>query len=150
MKNNVLLSLVMLALTTLSCSFFNVDVEDPDDSNPSTPINTLESGELQAGFDALPTGDAEAGEALFNNKPCHICHTDMPIGPQFPGSPALAMAAETRVEGYSAELYLYEAIVAPGAHIVEGYEGGVMPGNFGEELSSQELANLVAYLMTMK
>jgi mono/diheme cytochrome c family protein len=150
MKNNVLLSLVMLALATLACSFFNADVEDPDDANPVTPINTKAPTELQADFEALPTGDAEAGEALFNNKPCHICHTDMPIGPQFPGSPALAIAAETRAEGYSAELYLYEAIVAPGAHIVEGYEGGVMPGDFGEELSSQELADLVAYLMTLK
>ena len=58
-----------------------------------------------------------------------------------------ARAATTR-PGYSAEMYLYESIVDPGAFAAEGQRAGIMPANFGQRMSDQELADLVAYLMT--
>ena len=39
-----------------------------------------------------------------------------------------------------------EAIVDPNAEIAEGYAPGIMPGNYGEELSAEQLAGLVAFL----
>jgi cytochrome c1 len=56
--------------------------------------------------------------------------------------------AETAREGYSGGEYLYESIAYPQAHMVEGYQGNIMPGNYKQRLSSQELADLVAFLMT--
>ena len=32
--------------------------------------------------------------------------------------------------------------------VVEGFSAGMMPGNFKEQLSGQQLADLVAFLMT--
>jgi len=44
--------------------------------------------------------------------------------------------------------YLVEAIVDPGAFVVEGFQDGVMPPNYGQRLSAQQLADLVAFLMS--
>jgi cytochrome c1 len=74
----------------------------------------------------------------------------MPVGPTFPGDPPLAARAATRKSGYSAELYLYESIVEPNAYIVPGFQKDIMPGNADETLTDQDLADLIAYLMTMK
>ena len=46
--------------------------------------------------------------------------------------------------------YRYESIVNPGAYVVQGFQSGIMPQDFGETLGEQDLADLVAYLMTME
>ncbi|MCA9874203.1 MAG: cytochrome c [Anaerolineales bacterium] len=82
---------------------------------------------------------------------CITCHSLEPgvviVGPSHAG---VATRAETYVEGMSAEDYLHESIVSPDAHVVDGFTPGVMYQNFGEELNDQEIADLVAYLMTLK
>ena len=106
---------------------------------------------IPAELESLPTGDAAHGEQIFMvAQPCHTCHIDVPVGPAFPGEPPLATLAATRRPGYSAETYLYESIMNPSAYVAPGFQDGVMPQNFGELLTQQDLADLVAYLMTMK
>ncbi len=39
-----------------------------------------------------------------------------------------------------------QAIVDPDAEIAPGYQAGVMPTNFGEQLSNEQLDQLVQYL----
>jgi len=100
---------------------------------------------------SLPTGDeARGGQIFMVAQPCHTCHMDVPVGPAFPGEPPLATLAATRRPGYSAEAYLYESIINPSAYVAPGFQDGVMPQNFGELLLQQDLADLVAYLLTMK
>jgi hypothetical protein len=41
---------------------------------------------------------------------------------------------------------IYESIVDPDAEIAEGFAGGIMPGDYGEKLNDQQLADLVAFL----
>jgi cytochrome c2 len=50
----------------------------------------------------------------------------------------------------SADGYLYESIVNPNVYVVEGYAAGIMPGTYGTDLSPQELADLIAYLATLR
>lgn len=114
--------------------------------------------------DAGGVGNAANGEALYTgatigaaNLPgCVTCHsvepTDDPLQPSpvGPSHYGVAARADDYVEGMSAEEYLRESIVAPDAHIVEGFQPGVMPQNYEEELTAQEIDNLVAYLLTLE
>jgi hypothetical protein len=54
--------------------------------------------------------------------------------------------AGERVEGESAREYTFYAIAEPGRYIVEGY-GNAMYNRYDENLSPQEIADLIAYLL---
>src|SRR5690242_19662299 len=106
MKKGILFPLISLAslamLATLACNLVmgtanGESVESNDSVSAevvSSETTTSQTADLQTAFEALPSGDAAHGEQLFNSMPCHTCHTDMPIGPAFPGDPALAERAE--------------------------------------------------------
>jgi mono/diheme cytochrome c family protein len=111
----------------------------------------LSAAELQTEVASLPPGDAARGEQIFTTEQaCHACHLEAAIGPSFTGEPPLATRAATRKPGYAAEAYLYESIINPKAYVVPGYQGDIMPENFGVILDQQSLADLVAYLLTMQ
>ena len=90
---------------------------------------------------------------------CNSCHvtTGLPqVDGQMlgPDQTNLGAIAGTRREGYTAEEYLREAIVEPSAFIVEECPLGpclqVMPENYGELLTEEEIDAVVAYLLSMK
>jgi len=96
------------------------------------------------------SGDPLNGQVLYNGEyGCAGCHE---------GANRVAPATEgtfTRVEdtrltdpalaGYSAEQYLIESIVQPGHYVAPGHQN-IMPNNFGERLTAQELADLLLFL----
>ena len=55
--------------------------------------------------------------------------------------------AATFVPGEDAETYVHNSIVNPNAYIVEGYMAGIMPQNFGERMSEEEINAMVAWLL---
>ncbi len=101
--------------------------------------------------ESAPTLDAsqQQGQAVFNLR-CAQCHAlaqdTIVIGPSIAG---VATRAATRIEGYSAEEYIEESILFPKDYVVDGFTD-TMPTNFNRELTSEELAWVVAYLMTLK
>lgn len=96
-------------------------------------------------------GDAVRGQVLFTEKACLTCHvvaTDAKlVGPSLQG---IGTTAATRQVGVSAEQYLIESIHDPNAYIVEGYVAGLMPQTYKETLSTAEVSDLVAYMLTLK
>ena len=58
--------------------------------------------------------------------------------------------AVTRVPGQSPALYLYTSIIDPNAHVVEGFQPGLMPPIYQQSLTSEQLANMVAYMLTLR
>jgi cytochrome c2 len=106
---------------------------------------------LQAEFAALPAGVAANGQTVFNSAGCVACHSLEPdkiiVGPSQAG---IATRAATRKPGYTAEVYLYESITRPSAYVVEGFPDGVMPKTFKGTLKPQELADVIAFLLTQK
>lgn len=152
MKIRITILLSTLILSALACSLTSSDV---DRSEISTGLNQAEDkalpADLNTSFNQLPPGDPAQGEQIFISKvSCHTCHIDQSVGPQFPGDLPLADLAASRKPGYSAELYLYESIVNPDAYVVNGFKDGIMPGDYQKLLTEQDLADLIAYLMTVK
>jgi mono/diheme cytochrome c family protein len=110
----------------------------------------------QKAFEALPAGDVAAGEIVYTKAICVTCHSldgAVLVGPSLQG---VATHAATRKPGYSAQAYLYESIISPSAYIVPDQpsfgNGGVslMPPTFKDTLTAQELADVIAFLMTQK
>lgn len=102
------------------------------------------------------SGDPAAGEELFNLYidaaafSCANCHLvdseDRLVGP---GMLGLGELAATRVEGQSAAEYLRNSILHPNDYVVDTYPENLMPGVYADELSEEDLDNLVAYLLTL-
>ncbi|MEW5961665.1 MAG: cytochrome c [Chloroflexota bacterium] len=106
-------------------------------------------------------GDAGRGEKLYSQatigaksaEGCTSCHNqDESEGPaeNAPYTAGTATRAATRVAGLSAEEYIHESILNPNAYVVEGWQEDDMYQTFSQELSEQEIADLVAYLLTQK
>lgn len=131
----------------------------PTEAEVGTTVVVIDGQEL--------TGYAADGEFWFNNiensvttQKCITCHNPIEpvhgVGPYLYG---IANVAGTRVEGLSAVEYLYESIVNPNAHMAPPQVGpdgqevpwpqNLMPVNWGEQLQPYEIADLVAYLMTL-
>lgn len=103
----------------------------------------------------VASGDVASGEALFKKtvfgaRPgCVTCHSlagNVLVGPPLNG---VADRAGAEVPGQPAEAYLKASILAPDAHVVTGFEPGVMQ-SYEEVLAPQQIADLVAYLLTLK
>ena len=115
-----------------------------------------EATEVEPGPAAV-TGAASSGEELFNQTVigsqagCVTCHSLEPdrvlVGPSLAG---VAARAGSRVSGQSDETYLRESIKNADAFTVDGFTAGVMPAALGDDLSEQQLADLVAYLLTLE
>lgn len=137
---------------------------------PPRPI--LVSGGALRGAEAVAAPGAAAstdpvaqGEALFRQTPpaCFACHSVSPgvalAGPSLAGIGTRA-AALVDSAGYAgaatdAAGYIRESITNPHAHLVPGqiYAAGgrsFMPDNFSQTLTTGQIEQLVAYLMTLR
>jgi mono/diheme cytochrome c family protein len=89
------------------------------------------------------------GKQLFTSAGCSGCHAITPDNIVGPGLGGVAARAETRKAGVSADDYIRESIVNPTAYVVDGFQP-VMPANFGQVLSQDDINALIAYLKTLK
>ena len=107
----------------------------------------------------LPEGDAANGESLAVSLGCAACHIQSPTGPAWAASaeqPGIGERAAQRIsssdytgEADTPEHYLFESIVLPGAYLVPDYQN-IMPSNYATTLGKQDMADLIAYLLTLK
>lgn len=108
------------------------------------------SGRVVATPTIDPESEAGAGLKLYQQY-CGACHATAE-GVVIVGPPLahIATTAETRIEGLGAEDYLREAILYPDEHTVDGYMEGTMRQDFAQVLTSEQVDQLIAYLMTLK
>jgi mono/diheme cytochrome c family protein len=106
----------------------------------------------------LPRGRADAGERLYRANACASCHGDPAVPRSNAAAPHLGRIGDLaahRVSGQSPEQYLYESLLDPDSFIAKACEGpgpcaqARMPP-YGETLSVQEVADLVAYLLEQR
>ena len=108
-------------------------------------------------IDAVVESQADAGRSLYLentlgvNTGCKVCHSlkegVVIVGPSFY---EIGSKAGLAVPGLSAEEYLHQSIVNPDAHIVEGFKPGVMLDRYDELLTEEQIADLVAFLLTLE
>jgi hypothetical protein len=55
--------------------------------------------------------------------------------------------AGTRVPGEDAQTYVHNSIANPGAYVVESYTPGIMPADFAQKMSEEEIQSLVDWIL---
>lgn len=94
-------------------------------------------------------GQIVRGRQVFVDAGCTACHGDdaggvAEVGPSLLG---IGAVAGTRVPGIAATEYLRASVLVPAAWVVEGY---AQPGGCQAVVSEAQLADLVAYLLTVE
>ena len=116
----------------------------------------------------LPTGDAapaeeeegsgeitlaaDAAEAM-SKFGCDACHMGPAIaegGDMGPDLAVIGKNAGSRKKGMSAEQFVIESIVDPNAVIAEGFDGDMMPADFGDQMTVTELNMIVNAILGKK
>lgn len=99
----------------------------------------------------MPAADTANGEALTVSNGCTACHSlekDVRlVGPSWYG---VGADAGERVEGQSPGLYLYASIIEPNVYLNEGYIAGLMPQTYKDVFSSEQIGDIIAYLLTLQ
>jgi len=111
------------------------------------------------GSSRAPRADISAGQQLFNqtvigsNAGCVTCHS-LEADVVIVGPSLAAWSQEADVEGedygMSADEFTRQSILDPNAVLVEGFLPDTMPTNWGDVLTTEQLDNLVAYLLSLE
>ena len=91
---------------------------------------------------AAAGGGASDGKALFASNGCGSCHTLSAAGSSGQVGPNL----DEVLKGKDAE-FVRTSIVDPDAELAPGFQPGIMPKTFGDQLSDEQLDALVKYLL---
>jgi mono/diheme cytochrome c family protein len=138
-----ILTIAMLGAVEVFAKEEHPETEAPGETTPEPPPppTTTTTGTMTT--TEQPPGSAAAGRAVFTSAGCGGCHTFGPAGASGSVGPDLDEA----LQGKDAE-FIRQSIVDPNAEITQGFSAGVMPQNFGQELSPKQLDDLVAFLMS--
>jgi mono/diheme cytochrome c family protein len=120
----------------------------------------------------LPAGDVAAGQQEAQTAGCTACHISQggaaTVGPNWmpaadnnnqgigARAPLRIKAPDYHGKATSGDQYIFESIVAPDAYLVPGnpaYAPGgqsIMPHTFATSLSAKNVADIIAYLDTLK
>ena len=125
------------------------------------PTETTE--DLMMGSDIfveLPEGDPVAGKVLAETLGCTACHTLTEVGPPWEamdGLLGIGVRGGIRIqqEDYtgnasSNDQYLIESVIDTNIFVVNGFQPDIMPTNFGEKLTLQDMGDLLAFLKTFE
>lgn len=120
----------------------------------------LEDGTAIMPGDPIPVAQEEAPSegprepaALFVSMGCSGCHnlnedqSSTSIGQPGPHMGNLPETAGDRVPGQDAATYVHASIVNPNEYVNEGYVSGIMPANFADQMSEEEINSLVEWLL---
>ena len=90
------------------------------------------------------------GRQVYRHLGCPSCHEPNLLGQRIgPPLDHIGTVAATRRPGLSAQEYIRQSVLDPGAYVVPGYQDS-MPRDLGRDLSPTDLDALVAYLSSLK
>jgi mono/diheme cytochrome c family protein len=133
--------LTVLALALAACS------DGTSTEPPTSAASDLPSGET-ATTSAVPD---LPGKELATRGRCFGCHTTLgakATGPTFLGLSGSQRPLESGETVIADDAYLEQSIVDPGSQIVEGF-ANVMPGDYGDTFSEQEINDLIDYIKSL-
>lgn len=95
---------------------------------------------------------AARGQLLAEGEACLQCHTvDGRLGTTGPTWKGLAGSSRPLESGEfvtATDAYLFNSIVDPNSQVVQGYQP-VMPNYFGDQLSEQQINDLIEYIKSL-
>lgn len=126
-------------------------VKPVEHAPPATPTvaraGLTVDGDLTALVAALPPGNPVNGPKIFSAKACIGCHSLEKgvrlVGPSYYG---LFARAGSRVAGQGAKEYIYQSVTQPNAFVVDTFQPGLMPQNFAQQLTPQQMADILAWM----
>lgn len=137
-----------------------IEEATPEPEPTATPEPSAEAeGSGAAAAEPLSPEIVELAVMAMTNAGCGGCHVipGVPgaVGVVGPNQSNLGAYAGDRIEGYTAEEYIRESILMPNAYIAEECPTGpcianIMPQNYGELLSDEEVDAVVAYLASLR
>ena len=109
--------------------------------NPPTPVGTPD-----------PAFATERGQAVFNGVGmCSTCHfldgVARATGPDFGG---LIPQLEARMPATEIPDFLRQSIVDVKAAVLEGWRDDLMPANYTDILTPQQIDDVIAYMLTLE
>jgi cytochrome c oxidase subunit 2 len=111
------------------------------------------SGDIVFGVEqpgAAGEAELQGGRELFTELGCSACHTledAQATGIVGPALDGIGQAAGGRSADLDAEGYLRQSILEPNAYLVEPFPADLMPGDYGQRLTEEQLSTLVDYLL---
>lgn len=114
-------------------------------SDIATYLLSLKPGSAPAGTVVETGGGADGAEIFATN--CASCHSTGDNTLVGPGLAGVGDRAGSQVSGLSADEYLEQSLLEPGAFVVDGFPA-VMPG--WSQLGDESIDALVTYLKTLK
>ena len=99
------------------------------------------TGSVEGTLPKAAKGNPAAGKKLFVDNGCGGCHTFKSAGTNGKIGPNLDDALKDK----DAE-FVKTSITDPNAEIASGFQPSIMPQNYGSQLTSEQIADLVAFL----
>lgn len=133
------------------------EIAQLEQQNITTPTPAAPGAESQPTAIPRPIGGVDAEEIILNAG-CGNCHKIGDIGEAHKVGPDLTyigLTASERVPGMSAEDYIRQSILEPNAYLAPECPNtsclpGIMPQNFHLRLTDEQVATLVAFLMSQQ
>lgn len=145
------------AVTSFVLNWEKDAIQQTPEQDPWQPFQdaktTTITGTVTTAPPAATTGGPRPPAELFVSMACQGCHnleadqTADNRGPVAPNLGNLSQVAGTMVAGQDALTYTENSILTPNAFIVEGYTAGIMPQNFSEKMSPEEIRSLAQWLL---
>jgi mono/diheme cytochrome c family protein len=110
----------------------------------ATPTATGEAPTGTGDTGEQPQGDPQAGREVFTsaaNPACGTCHTLQEAGTSQTLGPNL-----DETLGDKDAAYIRQSILEPDAEVTPGFSDALMPEDYGETLTDQQINDLVAFL----
>ncbi len=102
---------------------------------------------------AIESADPAGGPTVALVNACSGCHAVEPgaesTGPTWVGLRDRAVANAIIAGNAGPVDYIHESIIDPVAYGVPGYDTSLMPKNFAETISQEDMATLIAYILSI-
>jgi len=115
------------------------------DATPGTQLSPTAPGGV--------AGHPAQGRQVAQTQGCLACHTidgTASVGPSWRGiwGSQRQLASGQTVTADAG--YVRESITRPDAKVVQGFQPGVMPQNYEQQLTDQQLQDLIAYIESLR
>lgn len=101
----------------------------------------------------VPNDPVVRGQLWADRFGCFTCHSidGIPnVGPTWQGLYGSERLLDDGTTVVADEDYIRESIIDPNAKIVQGFQRGVMPQNFGQELTPDQITDIIEYIKTLR